>query len=132
MTIGKKSESSGPSVRLTHCTDTAVVPETIAGALAFSEDMIILLKCVDRNITDVIVPQGVKYIADRAFFDCPHLERVVIPDSVVAVGESAFSQCQALNIVTLPEHIMVIGAAAFRDCTRLESVVFVRGGMAPL
>lgn len=130
--IGENSASPVQTVRLSRYNEAVpngrIAPERIADGMAFSEDMVILLKCVDRSITEAIVPPGVKYIADRAFFDCSHLMQVVIPDSVIAIGNSAFAQCQALNMVTLPEDITVIGEAAFRDCTRLESVVFDRTG----
>lgn len=41
------------------------------------------------NITEVIIPDSVKYIGERAFYDCSLLGDITVPDGVV-IGEDAF------------------------------------------
>ena len=59
-----------------------------------------------RTMTNIVVAEGVGYIADSAFEGCVWLERVTVPWTVTRIGQRAFY-----------------------DCIRLREVVF--GGDAP-
>ena len=45
----------------------------------------------EDDITEVIVPNSVKYIGKRAFYNCDLLNEVTVPDGVV-IGENAFNK----------------------------------------
>ncbi len=71
---------------------------------------------------DVVIPEGVTSIGDRAFYWCSGLTSVTIPDSVTSIGDSAFSGCRSMRSVTLPDSVTSIGDSAFYDCSSLTSV----------
>ena len=48
---------------------------------------------------DVVIPEGVKRIAARAFEECEELRSVEIPESVKSVGKEAFASCDQLRWV---------------------------------
>lgn len=114
----------------------------------------ILVKCpVNYYKDEVIIPEGVKKIAEaafischiksvkfpdsldlienRAFFCCDELESIDFGNSIVSIGgmysESAFSYCKSLKQVTLPPQIKDIGERAFINCINLSSVTLNEG-----
>ena len=50
-------------------------------------------------VTELVIPDSVTSIGDRAFYNCYRLTSVVIPDSVTSIGNSAFSYCSSLYVV---------------------------------
>ncbi len=76
------------------------------------------------NLSCVILPDGLTYIGQDAFTECPELVRIRIPDSVTSIGMSAFSNNALLKSVGLPDGITEIPGNAFSNCTMLESVTF--------
>ena len=48
-------------------------------------------------ITDLVIPEGVTSIGERAFHCCSSLTSVTIPSSVTSIGERAFSGCSGLT-----------------------------------
>ncbi len=68
------------------------------------------------------VPEGVTYIAERAFMGCRTLKRVTLPDSLRAIGDSAFRSCGSLEAIGLPDGLLEIGGHAFASCYGLTVV----------
>ena len=66
-----------------------------------------------RNITEVIIKEGVTSIGGYAFKGCTGLASVTIPDSVTRIGYSAFYGCTGLTSVTIPDSVTSIGSGAF-------------------
>ncbi|MBP3760556.1 MAG: leucine-rich repeat protein [Ruminococcus sp.] len=71
---------------------------------------------------DVVIPNSVTRIGDKAFYGCKSLKSVVIPNSVTRIGESAFDSCENLESVDIPNSVTSIEGAAFYNCENLESV----------
>ena len=71
---------------------------------------------------DVVIPEGVKAIGERAFYGCKSLESVTIPEGVTKIGGFAFRGCTGLRKVTVPESVKTIGRYAFGDCKSLENL----------
>ena len=47
----------------------------------------------NTEITDLIIPNSVTTIGEKAFYNCSSLTSVTIPNSVTAIGDGAFSYC---------------------------------------
>ena len=76
----------------------------------------------DTEITNLIIPNSVTSIGERAFYGCSGLTSVTIPNSVASIGNSAFSGCSGLTSVTIGSGINSIGETAFASCPELTDV----------
>ena len=75
-----------------------------------------------KNITEVIIQNGVTTIGGGFFYYCTSLTSVSIPNSVTAIDDYAFRDCTGLTTVTIPDSVTTIGEGAFEGCTSLKSV----------
>ena len=78
----------------------------------------------NEDITSVTFPSGVDMIETRAFYGCTRLENVEIPEGVTTIGSFAFASCRALKNVTIPASVKFVSAAAFADCP--EATIFCK------
>ena len=74
------------------------------------------------KLKTVTIPNGVKRIGERAFYQCGTLTSVTIPKSVTSIGDYAFVGCSGLTSVTIPDSVTSIGDYAFFGCSGLTSV----------
>ena len=74
------------------------------------------------EVTEYVIPNGVRAIGKEAFSDCKGLTSVTIPESVQTIGDEAFQYCYGLTSVTIGEGVTTIGNYAFRSCTGLTSI----------
>ena len=83
----------------------------------------VLLKCrLNIGETEVVIPEGVKSIGDRAFYQNQLLESITIQEGVTSIGKEAFTECRSLQSITLPESVTSIGEKAFSYCSSLQSI----------
>ena len=66
-----------------------------------------------QGITSVILPDSVKVIEERAFYECVRLSKVVMSKCAKFIGPRAFGYCRALKDIAIPDRIMEIGPDAF-------------------
>jgi hypothetical protein len=71
---------------------------------------------------DVVIPDSVTSIGDRAFYDCHRLTSISIPDSVTSIGKEVFSNCSSPTSISIPDSVTSIGEEAFSGCSRLTSI----------
>ena len=71
---------------------------------------------------ELVIPDNVASIPDRAFYGCDLITSVIIPASVTEIGEYAFSNCTSLESVTIPDGVTSIGNGAFWDCINITTV----------
>ena len=96
-----------------------------------------------EEIVDLVIPEGVKVINDRAFWGCTTLKSVTFPQSldsirfafpyckslesiVIPDGTSyvkGFLGCSSLSSVTIGKGVKELGSETFADCISLESIV---------
>ena len=70
----------------------------------------------------VVIPDGVKKIAEGAFWSVDYIEAVDIPGSVEEIGNSAFWSCAGLKFINADDGLKTIGDTAFWSCPSLKDV----------
>ena len=73
-------------------------------------------------VGDFVIPDGVRVIGKRSFYDCSGLTSINIPNSVTEICDSAFSHCSGLTSIEIPNSVTSIGAEAFHRCKNLTSI----------
>ncbi len=81
----------------------------------------------NSDITDIYIPESVKFIGARAFTWCEDLKEVEIPQGVELIDDLAFANCSSLQKINLPDSLKFIGESAFHACSSLEKVVIPNG-----
>lgn len=76
-------------------------------------------KCL--NLTSITIPESVKKIESTAFYGCEELGATNLPNSITSIGASAFALCHNI-VVTIPENLTELGGEAFGYCYALTDV----------
>ena len=79
-------------------------------------------KDIAERVEDVVIPNNVTSIGERAFSNCSYLTNITIPNSVTSIGDYAFSGCSSLKSITIPNSITRIGREAFSWCSNLTNI----------
>jgi hypothetical protein len=74
------------------------------------------------SATEVIIPDNVKVIGKRAFYDLKYITNIIIPNGLKSIGEDSFAGCESLERITIPNSIISIGDGAFYNCTGLMNI----------
>lgn len=88
-------------------------------SLKLSSDGKKLMDLLDKNLSQVIIPDSVIEIACNALKACTSIKSIHIPSSVKIIGEGAFRDCSSLETIYLPPSVEHIGWYAFCGCTSL-------------
>ena len=75
-----------------------------------------------KNLSSVVIPDGVTSIDNYAFSGCISLTNIEIPDSVTSIGEYAFDDCTGLKSIVIPASVKSIKKQAFSDCENIHDV----------
>ena len=78
-------------------------------------------------VTNLVIPDSVNVIKDKAFYHCTGITTVVMLDSVTSIGKYAFTGCTSLKEITLSTCITDIGEAAFDQCKNLKEITIPYG-----
>ena len=76
----------------------------------------------DSNITEAVIPTGVKVVGEEAFAFCKELKRVVLPEGLTEIHKFAFSNCHKLTEVTIPSTVTSLDNTAFLGCFDLACI----------
>lgn len=76
---------------------------------------------------DVVIPDTVTEIGEKAFEKCFRVTSVLIPQSVVKIGVGAFLFCYDLKTITLSEKLDTIAEDTFWGCSSLTDIMLPRG-----
>ena len=77
---------------------------------------------LDCNFTSISLPNSLMYIGDYAFFGCYKLSEITLPQELKSIGEYAFCNCGKLESLEIPEKCTSIGQSAFQGCRSLEKI----------
>lgn len=109
----------------------------------------VLVSYAIGDATEVTIPEGVKEIGARVFYNNPNLTKVNFSSSVITIGESAFAAsgltsldipanittikraafeaCKGLTELTIPSNVITIGEYAFDACSNIASITLAEG-----
>lgn len=73
-------------------------------------------------LEEIIIPDSVTTIGERAFEECGSLISIEIPSSVTSIGNKAFYKCVNLLKIVIPDSVTRMGYQAFYGCRNLASV----------
>ena len=74
------------------------------------------------EIKELVIPNTVTSISDKAFINCNSLVAVTIPNSVKSIGKQAFMGCSNLTTVTILNNQISIEQDAFDGCSSLVNI----------
>lgn len=80
----------------------------------------------DTKIREIVIPDGIHIINERAFSECVHLESVILSDNLEEICNYAFCDCAKLKSIMFPKSLNKIGVEAFCR-TGLERVILPEG-----
>ena len=77
----------------------------------------------DKELTDLVIPDGVTSISNGAFKNCEWITSLTLPNGFTKIDENSFCGCTSLASLSLPESITIIKGNAFNGCSKLESLI---------
>ena len=57
----------------------------------------------NRELTGIVIPEGVEIIGEKAFYFCTGLKTVTFPKSLREIRVEAFSNCRSLKEIVIPD-----------------------------
>lgn len=75
-----------------------------------------------ESLTSIEIPNSVITIENDAFFFCTSLASITIPNSVIRIGTNALNACFSLTSIDIPNSVTLIGGWAFSGCSSLSSI----------
>lgn len=82
---------------------------------------------IQRDITEIEIPNGITIIGGYAFNFCKKLIKCKIPETVTTIENNAFENCTTLADVSLSSGLKSIGSGAFRYCDSITNMVIPNG-----
>jgi len=80
-----------------------------------------------KEITEIIIGEGVKKIGMRAFMNCFGITKVTLPESLAEIGWGAFAGCTSLAEISIPGRVLEIGHGAFENCFAMKKAIISEG-----
>lgn len=80
--------------------------------LILSENGKIVIGVTDYDITNVVIPEGVEEVGDRAFNNCHLINKITFPGTLKKIGFASFT-CIHTGSLFIPEGVEIIEEAAF-------------------
>ncbi|WP_294908045.1 leucine-rich repeat domain-containing protein [uncultured Ruminococcus sp.] len=82
---------------------------------------------IQRDLTEITIPEGTTSIGHDAFYKCENLEKIIIPYGVTSIGASAFFRCKKLKNVKIPNSVKEILDSAFMYCSDITDLTIPDG-----
>ena len=84
-----------------------------------------------KDITVVIIPEGVTEIGSFAFYACKGMFSVTLPDSITSIGDYAFADCSGLTSVSIPAGVTDLGGNPFLHPNPFQGCLLTEFGVSP-
>lgn len=78
------------------------------------------------GLKQMVLPEGLLGIGDRAFYTCSRLASINLPDSLLSIGEEAFSRCALLYELTLPAGLVSVGKKLIGYSNEMRHIFYVK------
>lgn len=78
-------------------------------------------KDYNKQITKVIVEEGITAIGDRLFFGCEKLAEIEAPESLESYGRNAFNGCDSLDTLHIGKNVTSIASIGFSGIITIDS-----------
>ena len=75
-----------------------------------------------KYLTNIILPDTLKYIEKDAFSNCASLREIIIPSGVISIGDYCFYNCSNLIEIEIPKKINFIGKAILLNCESISKI----------
>lgn len=100
---------------------------TEVDGITYTDDMHTLVRCDMKKTGEIVIPEGVRTIQERAFFMCTKITSVIMPDSLKTIQPEAFNACYNLKHVDFGHGIKELGFGifyndTFEDCIELRFI----------
>lgn len=92
-----------------------------------SGDDSVLRGLIQRDLTEITIPEGITSVGSYAFCRCDNIQSVIIQTGVTIIDKSAFSGCKNLKKIEIPNSVKVIGVDAFYSCRSITDVTIPDG-----
>ena len=79
------------------------------------------------SIEEIVIPNAVRAIHERAFSCCSELTTVTLGDGLEEIGKCSFAWCTSLNEILIPNAVKTIETYAFAHCSGLTTVTLGDG-----
>lgn len=85
----------------------------------------------NKNITEVVIPEGVQEVAAWTFQYCSNLSKISLPNTLLFIDSHAFTGCNLLTEITIPASVLSIAFNALPSATNDEPLNITFKGNAP-
>lgn len=79
------------------------------------------------SLASITLPSGVTSIGNSAFYNCYSIASITLPSGITSIVSSAFNYCYSLASIAIPSGVTSIEGNAFSNCTRLASIAIPSG-----
>lgn len=96
--------------------------------LKISKDGKTVLGVYDKEISSVVIPDGIETIEGFAFSDCSLLKKIELPKNLKSIGYRAFSNCNSLTSIKIPGGVENLNCdGIFWYCEKLKKIELEEG-----
>ncbi len=88
-------------------------------------DDTVLKGLIQRDITEIVIPDSVTSIGSYAFYGFNSLNKISLPNSLITIGACAFMGCSSLRSLKTPLNVEILPKQMCGNCTSLSSVTFL-------
>lgn len=79
----------------------------------------------NKKIEIVVLPEGIKEIEESAFCWDKSIRYIELPNSLERIGEEVFEGCENLKLFKLPTALNYIGKEAFYNCSSIGETIII-------